>query len=167
MKTCIRYCTTICLLSITFVSAQFNNGMGGNGFGRNNGMNQMGSMNQQSAPEPPKETPPEEIAEKYLKEMKPEVNLDELQVIAIKNVLIETIRTEGRIMKMNLPQEELVKEHKLMSENADRKIMDYLSKDQKEKYIIFKEKIKVPKKSTEKDKRKESKNKPNTEISEK
>jgi hypothetical protein len=144
------------LISINTVSAQYgNNGYGGNGYGSGsrNGMNQMGGMNQRSEPEKPKEIPAEEIVAKYMENMKPAVGLDELQAIAISNVLVESVNAQGRISKLNLSQEDLMNEYKLLSESTDRKIINFLNKDQKEKYQVFKEENKQTKKS--KDKKKE------------
>lgn len=146
------------LISIHTVSAQYNNnGYGGNGYGRNNGMNQMGAMSQRSQPEPPKETPPEEMVAKFMEEMKPEVGLDELQTIAISNILVESVKTQGRILKMSLTQEEQSNELKTLAENTDRKVMNFLNKEQKDKYTAFKEDRKNSKKSKSKDKKKEKK----------
>ncbi|HWR94541.1 MAG TPA: hypothetical protein VN192_05020 [Flavobacterium sp.] len=148
----------IILISINTVSAQYgNNGYGGNGYGSGygNSMNQMGAMNQRSEPEKPKEIPTEEIVAKYMEDMKPAVGLDELQTIAISNVLVESVNAQGRISKLNLSQDDLMAEYKLISESTDKKILNYLNKDQKEKYLTFKEERKQPKKSKSKDKKKE------------
>lgn len=143
------------LLTVNFISAQYGYGNGyGNGYGRSNGMNQMGAMSQSSQPEKPKETPPEEIVAKYMDEMKPALGLDELQSIAISNVLVESVNSQGRISKLNLSQDDLMNEYKALSENTDRKIMNFLNQDQKAKYLIFKEDMKKPKKSKTKEKKK-------------
>lgn len=149
------------LLSITTISAQYgnngygNNGYGGNGYGNSGGMNQMNSaMNQRSQPEKPKEIPPEETAAKVVEEMKPALNLDVLQEIAISNVLVESLHAQGRILKQEISQDEKIKNFQILSENTDRKIMDFLNKDQKEKYLVFKEERKNSKKSKSKEKKK-------------
>ncbi|MBX9808477.1 MAG: hypothetical protein K2X95_11845 [Flavobacteriaceae bacterium] len=153
------------LLSITTISAQYGNngyggggyggnGYGGNGYGSGNGMNQMGGMNQRSEPEKPKEIPAEVTVAKVMEDMKPALGLDELQVIAISNVLIESINTQGRILKQDSTQDEQMKDFQALSENTDRKIMNFLNKDQKEKYLAFKEDRKNPKKSKSKEKKK-------------
>lgn len=153
------------LFSISTISAQYggngygNNGYGNNGYGGNGygggGMNQMGGgMNQQSQPEKPKEIPAEETAAKIVREMKPALNLDELQVIAISNVLIESLNTQGRILKQDSTQDEQMKDFQALSESTDRKINQFLNKEQKEKYIIFKEDRKNQKKSKVKSKSK-------------
>ena len=159
MKTTTLYIASfILLISINSVAAQYGNngygGYGGNGYGRNNGMNQMGGMNQRSEPEKPKEIPNEEIVAKYMEEMKPALSLDELQTIAISNVLLESVNAQGRILKLNLSQDEQMKEFQLLSENTDKKINNYLNKDQKDKYIAFKEDRNNPKKTKSKQKKK-------------
>ncbi|SHG95760.1 hypothetical protein SAMN05443549_10937 [Flavobacterium fluvii] len=152
------------LLSVTSVSAQYGgngyggNGYGGNGYGGNGyggGMNQMGSaMNQQSQPEKPKEIPADVTAAKITADMKPALNLDELQVIAITNVLIESLNTQGRILKQDSTQDEQMKDFQALSESTDRKINQFLNKEQKEKYLVFKEDRKNQKKSKDKSKSK-------------
>lgn len=148
------------LLSITTISAQYGNsgygggGYGGNGYGSGGGMNQMGGMNQRSQPEKPKEIPAEETVAKVMEDMKPAVGLDELQVIAISNVLIESLNTQGRILKQDSTQDEQMKDFQALSENTDRQIMNFLNTDQKEKYLAFKEDRKNPKKSKSKEKKK-------------
>ena len=159
MKTKNKFLASLIILITTYsVSAQYGNngygGYGGNGYGRNNGMNQMGGMNQRSEPEKPKEIPNEEIVAKYMEEMKPALSLDELQTIAISNVLLESVNAQGRILKLNLSQDEQMKEFQLLSENTDKKINNYLNKDQKDKYIAFKEDRKNPKKTKSKQKKK-------------
>ena len=155
------------LFSITSISAQYGgNGYGGNGYGGNGygggygggGMGQMGSMmNQQSQPEKPKEIPVEVTVAKIVDQMKPALNLDELQVIAISNVLAESIRAQGVLLKQEFSQEDQIKNFQALSETTDRKINQFLSKEQKEKYLVFKEDMKNQKKTKEKSKAKEKK----------
>jgi len=161
MKTANTFLASLFILfSITTISAQYgNSGYGGNGYGNGygsgNGMNQMGAMNQRSQPEKPKEIPAEEIVAKYMEDMKPVVGLDELQTIAISNVLVESVNAHGRISKLNLPEDDLLNEYKALMETTDRKIINFLNNDQKEKYLTFKEQSKQPKKSKSKRKKKE------------
>ena len=153
----------IALISINTITAQYgNNGYGGNSYGNGsrNGMNQMGGMNQRSEPEKPKEIPAEEIVAKYMEDMKPAVGLDELQTIAITNVLIESVNAQGRISKLNLSEEDLINEYKALAESTDRKTINFLNKDQKEKYLAFKEEKRQPKKSKEKKKEKKKEQAP-------
>jgi hypothetical protein len=145
----------IILISGPNAAAQFGNNGFGNGRNQMGAMNQMGSMSQPTEPEKPKEIPAEVIAAKYMEDMKPAVGLDELQVIAISNVLVESIHSQGRITKLNLPEETLINEYKALMETTDRKIINFLNKDQKEKYLTFKEQAKQPKKAKSKSKKKE------------
>ncbi|WP_269227585.1 hypothetical protein [Flavobacterium eburneipallidum] len=163
MKTSLKLLTTtltFILLSITNVSAQYGNGYGGgyggNGYGGyGGGMNQMGSTMNQSQPEKPKEIPVEVTAAKIVEDMKPALNLDELQVIAITNVIKESLKAQGVLMKQEYPQEEQMNNFKALAETTDQKINQFLNKDQKEKYIIFKENRKTQKKTKEKSKSKD------------
>ena len=85
-----------------------------------------------------------------MEDMKPAVGLDELQTIAISNVLLESLSTQGRILKQDTTQDEQMKDFQALTENTDRKIMEFLNADQKEKYLAFKEDRKNPKKSEKK-----------------
>jgi len=160
MKTLKTYLASLFIIaSINTISAQYgNNGYGGygnnGGMGQMGQMGQMGAMNQRSQPEKPKEIPVEVSVAKFMENMKPALALDELQSIAISNVLIESMNAQGRISKLNLSQEEQFKEIQTITENTDRKINDFLNPDQKEKYIAFKADMKNPKKSKDKKKNK-------------
>lgn len=136
---------TFFLLSTTSILAQYrNSGYGGNGYGNNGyggGMNQMS----QSQPSKPKEIPVEVTVGKIMEEMKIALKLDELQTIAIANILTESIKEQGVLMKQNYSQEDQEKNFKALSEITDRKINQFLNPDQKEKYLIFKEEIRKPK----------------------
>ena len=148
----------IVLFSMNTISAQYGNygygGMGGNGMNqRGGGMNQMGSsMGPQSQPEKPKEIPAEVTAATIMEDMKPALNLDELQAIAVSNVLIESIKAQGVLLKQEYNQEDQMKNFKALAETTDRKINQFLSQEQKEKYLAFKEDRKSAKKSKEKSK---------------
>jgi hypothetical protein len=137
------------LLYSQTISAQYGNGYGNNGYGNVNGYgsNSMGQMDQGSQQESEKVIPVEVTVSKIMKEMTPAINLDELQVIAISNVLKESMNTQGRILKQNATQEEQMENFKILAETTDRKILEFLNKDQKEKYLVFKEESKNPKKS--------------------
>ena len=146
------------LFSIQTISAQYvNNGYGnGGGYGGGDsgyGGNRMSQLNQESQ-EKPKEIPVEVTVAKIMEGMKPALNLDELQVIAISNVLTESIREQGILLKQNYSKEDQIKNFQALSETTDRKITDFLSKEQKEKFIIYKEDRKNPKKDKSKKKQK-------------
>jgi len=138
------------LLSISTVSAQYgnngygNNGYGGGGYGgRSNQMNQ----NYDRTPEKPKEIPVEVTIGKIMEKLKPALNLDALQEIAISNVFTESIRSQGILMKSESSQEQKILEFKALSEITDSKVNEYLDEDQKIKYKALKEDTSKPKKS--------------------
>ena len=142
------------LLSTNIISAQYGNGGYGNdyvnGYGSNRRMNS--GMDQSRAQDKPKEIPVEVTVGKIIERIKPELTLDELQVIAISNILTESIKTQGMLIKAEVSQDDKIKNIKALSETTDRKIMELLNKDQKEKYIALNEEAKNPKKSKAKKK---------------
>ncbi|SDX70124.1 hypothetical protein [Flavobacterium degerlachei] len=144
---------TVTLLCSTTVSAQYgNNGYGNNGYGNNNGYgrNQMSQMGQNREPDKPKEIPVEVTVGKIMEKLKEELVLDQLQEIAISNVLIESIRSQGILLKAETSQEQKIKEIKALSEVTDRKVNEFLNEDQKAKYKALNEQSNNPKKSRKK-----------------
>jgi hypothetical protein len=109
--------------------AQFNNGFGNNG--RMSQMNQMGAGPTPSAPKPPSN---EETASRVMENLKTEMNLDALQEIAIKNILIQSLNAQGVILKKEGSNESKSEDIKVISENTDRKILELLNPDQKDLY---------------------------------
>lgn len=139
------------------ISAQYGNGGYGNGYGNGYGSNRRmnSGMDQARTPEKPKEIPVEVTVGKIMDRIKPELTLDALQEIAISNILVESIRTQGMLIKAEVSQEDKIKNVQALSEVTDRKIMEILNKDQKEKYIAMNEEAKNPKKSKSKKKAKQ------------
>lgn len=141
---------TFIVASSTAVSAQYgNNGYGGGGYGnggygRNGGMSQ---MNQSRDQDKPREIPAEVTVAKIMEKLKPELNLDALQEIAVSNVLIESIKTQTALIKSKSSDEDKIKEFQALTETTDRKVNEFLNDEQKEKYKAFKEDSKNPKKS--------------------
>ena len=146
----ILFVLALMLLSIDTASAQYGNngysngGYGGGGYGRNNRMNQ---MPQGPSQDKPKEIPVEVTVGKIMEKLKPELNLDVLQEIAISNVLIESIRSQGILLKAETAQDQKIKEIQALSETTDRKINDFLNEDQKVKYKALNEESNTKKKS--------------------
>ena len=133
------------LFSFTTVSAQYgNNGYNNGGYGGSGRMNQ---MNHESSQEKPKEIPAEVTIAKIMEKLKPALDLDALQEIAISNVLTQSMRTQGILMKTESGQEQKILEFQALSETTDRKVNEFLNEDQKIKYKAFKEDSKNPKKS--------------------
>jgi len=159
------------LLCINTVSAQYgngyNNGYGGGGYGRGGGMGMDRSMMQgpQSSPSKPKEVPAEETAAKIVEQMKPEVNLDELQAIAITNVLADSMKEQGVLLKNeSSSQNEKIEQMKALRESTNKKITAFLNPDQVTKYTNFMDNFKEIKKTKKSKKKKD--NKENKEVKE-
>lgn len=142
------------VLSTNIITAQYGNGGYGNGYGNGYGSNRRmnSAMDQPRTPDKPKEIPVEVTVGKIMEQIKPELILDALQEIAISNILIESIKTQGMLIKAEVSQDEKIKNIKVLSETTDRKIMELLNKEQKEKYIALNEEAKNPRKSKSKKK---------------
>ncbi|WP_166922114.1 hypothetical protein [Flavobacterium poyangense] len=155
------------LLCVNAVSAQYgngyNNGYGGGGYGRGGGMGMDRSMMQagpQSSPSKPKEVPAEEIAAKITEQMKPVVNLDELQAIAITNVFADSLREQGILLKNeSSSQDQKMEQMKALKESTNKKVTAFLNPDQIEKYNAFMADFKEIKKSKSKKKKEAKENK--------
>lgn len=109
----------------------------------------------------PKEPTPEEIdksrneyVDKYMTKLKSALNLDELQMIAIKNEIITNSKTVDIVMKKEDDPENKKTEVKALMEKTEIVINSYLNKSQKEQYLIFKADLK-PKKKEKKGKKEE------------
>jgi hypothetical protein len=145
MKTLKTIASLIFLLSIQTLSAQFGQGgYGQGGYGQGGfGGNQMGSQNQQMAnqsrTQTVKEPPIEETVKKVVDRLKTQLLLDELQVIAISNIITENIKKQNAVLKKDGNNEEKVNELKAMSEKTDLDILILLNKDQKSKYKLLAE----------------------------
>ena len=143
--------SALLLLSVQTIFAQYgNNGYGGGGYG-GNGYGNSGRMNsgmsQDRGQDKPKEISADETINKVMLKLKPAVSLDELQEIAISNILLESIKRQGVILKQETNQNDQIKDLQILSENTERKVIELLNEDQKEKYKIFSEESKNPKKS--------------------
>jgi hypothetical protein len=125
-------------------------GYGGGYGGRMSQMGGMGGMNQHQ--EKPKEIPVEVTVGKIMEQLKPELKLDALQEIAIANILTESIKSQGAIIKQEISQDDKVKEIQTLSELTDSKIKQLLSQSQKDKYKAMQEDAKNPKKTKKKKK---------------
>ncbi|PAM93370.1 hypothetical protein B4N84_17655 [Flavobacterium sp. IR1] len=165
------------LLCYTSVSAQYGNGYnngygGGNGYGNGRGMGGMGTtgmdrslMQAQSTPKKAKEVPAEEIAAQLVEQMKPEVKLDELQAIAITNVLADSMKEQGVLLKNeSSSQDQKIEQINALREATNKKITAFLNPDQVEKYTTFMENLKDDKKSKSKKKKKSKDSKEDTEA---
>ena len=113
--------------------AQFGNGGYGNGYGMNRRM--AGGMDQNRQPDKPKEIPVEVTVAKLMERLTPDLSLDELQAIAISNIITESMKEQGILLKAEVSQEEKSNNIKVLSETTNRKINDLLNPDQKEKFL--------------------------------
>jgi len=163
------------LFCFNSVSAQYgngyNNGYGGGGYGRGGGMDRSMMQGPQSSPSKPKEVPAEETAGKIVEQMKPELNLDELQAIAITNVLADSMKEQGILLKNESSnQDQKMEQINALRESTNKKITAFLNPDQVEKYNIFMANFKEIKKTKNKKKKdsdtKEPKEKDETKIHE-
>ena len=149
------------LLCFNSVSAQYgngyNNGYGsGGGYGRGGGMGMDRSMmaGQQSTPSKPKEIPAEETAAKIVEQMRPEVKLDDLQAIAITNVIADSVREQGILLKNEeSSQDQKIEQMTALRESTTKKITAFLNPDQIEKYTNFMANFKEVKKTKNKKKK--------------
>jgi hypothetical protein len=145
MKTLKTIASLIILFSIQTLSAQFGQGgYGQGGYGQGgNGGNTMGRQNQQmgnqNRTQTVKETPIEETVKKVVDRLKTQLTLDELQVIAISNIITENIKKQNTVLKKEDNNEEKVSELKAISEKTDLDILILLNKDQKTKYKLLAE----------------------------
>ncbi|MEN9907701.1 MAG: hypothetical protein RLZZ540_842 [Bacteroidota bacterium] len=130
----------------------YGNGYGGGGMGMSR--NSMSQMDQTASK--PKEIPVEVTVGKIMEKLKPELNLDELQTIAIGNVYTDIIKSQTAIMKdEKLSQEEKSNEIKALFEVNERKVNEYLNEEQKQKYKALKEERGNNKKEKKKKSKKE------------
>lgn len=128
----------ICIfISSVEANAQFGNMNGGQGGMRNNVM--------PTPQQTPKEPTAEEIEknrgkqiEGYMNELKSDLNLDELQYIAIKNDLMSNSKRIDIVLKSDYTEEEKSKEIKSIQEKIEKSILSYLNASQKEKYLLLK-----------------------------
>lgn len=139
-KTQFFFVLALLLLSFNSIQAQY--GYGGGGYGGYGGYG-MGrnSMSQMSQPDSkPKEIPVEVTVGKIMEKLKPELNLNELQSIAIANVYTDIIKSQTAIIKdEKLSQQQKSDEIKILFEVNERKINEYLNDQQKVKFKALKE----------------------------
>jgi hypothetical protein len=155
-KTQFFFVIALILLSFNTVSAQYGYGNGyGNGYGYGGYGMGRNSMSQMSQPDTkPKEIPVEVTVGKIMEKLKPELNLDELQTIAIANVYTDIIKSQTAIMKdEKLSQQQKSDEIKALFEVNERKVNEYLNEEQRQKYKALKEERGKDKKDKKKKKK--------------
>ena len=136
----------ILLFTIHSISAQYGQGgyggYGQGGYGQGgmgNGMVGHPNMQNQQRSQP-KEPAIEETVKKVVDRLNEQLKLDELQVIAISNIITQNIKKQNAIIKKeDGGNEEKATELKAISEKMDLDIMILLNKDQKVKYKLLAE----------------------------
>lgn len=76
----------------------------------------------------------QESIEKSVAQLKEELNLNELQVIAIKQIYAESVKKQGIILKKEITNDEKTEALKSLTETSEKKILDLLDAPQKERY---------------------------------
>lgn len=139
------------LFSTTVATAQY-----GNNYGYGNRYNSMSNIPQKDSKPTPAEIEKsrEERVTTAMEKLKGELNLDELQYIAIKNDISSSFKNMEIVMKSENSDEDKQKELIAIQEKTEKSIKSYLNPGQKEKYDKMKEDKAVGKKETKK-KRKE------------
>lgn len=77
---------------------------------------------------------PEEIISMQMEKIKPALDLDNLEAILIKNVLIKYTKERMDLRNQNLEREVMMAKSKEISEKQDAELADILSEEQIEKY---------------------------------
>jgi valyl-tRNA synthetase len=138
------------LLFTAAVSAQYN----GYNNGRYGGMVDHGIPTQSPSKPSQKEIENDrnEKINKVINQLKEDLTLDELQVIAIKNEILTSSKNMEIYMKSETTDEDKLNKFKENQEKLDKTIMSYLNPVQKEKFQKLKEE-----KAVKKDKKKKNK----------
>jgi hypothetical protein len=131
----------ILLFSMQAIVAQYGQGYGGYGQGGygQGGMGGNPNMQNQQRTQP-KEPAIEETVKKVLDRLNTQLKFDELQVIAVSNIITDCIKKQNAILKKeDGDKDEKTNELKAISEKMDLDIMILLNKDQKAKYKLLSE----------------------------
>ena len=145
MKSIKIICSLILLFSMQAIVAQYGQGYGGYGQGgygqggMGGGMGGNPNMQNQQRTQP-KEPAIEETVKKVLDRLNTQLKFDELQVIAVSNIITDCIKKQNAILKKeDGDKDEKTNELKAISEKMDLDIMILLNKDQKAKYKLLSE----------------------------
>lgn len=95
-----------------------------------------------------------ENLEKLMERLKEDLNLNALQVIAIEQIYNESRKKQGIILKKEISDDDKVSALKSLGETTEKKVLDLLDVQQKEKYELIKAEANNPKKNKKKDKKK-------------
>ncbi|MGL2966357.1 hypothetical protein [Flavobacterium sp. XGLA_31] len=152
MKT-FRKILLLLFLSTTAAFAQYGNpygNYGGYGGGYRGGYRSGMPGGGETKPSPEKiEKEKNEQIDKAMARLKEDLNLDDLQFIAIKNEIMSSYKSLDILMKSEIPDEDKTKQYKAIQEKAEKNIMSYLNAAQKEKY----QQLKLEKNNKKEDKK--------------
>ncbi len=130
----------VVVFSIENLSAQFGQQQGG-GFGQSgNNRGQGGGFDNNIVPQSPEKAPEmsekekKQNVDKVMENLKKELKLDELQVIGVQSVIYQNVTKQNALFKKEISQDEKIIEMQGLSDTTDRKIIEFLNKDQKTKY---------------------------------
>lgn len=100
----------------------------------------------------------EENLNKLMTKLTEDLNLDALQVVAIRQIYTDNIKKQGIILKKEESEEYKSKALKSLSESTEEKVIALLNPQQKEKYQLLKNDVESGKeKKKEKSKKKKKK----------
>ncbi len=111
---------------------------------RSNGMNSEAQMEEDRLKEFEKQKG--KYIDKSVASLKKELELDALQEIAVKQIITESARIEGIILKKEESDESKIKDIEALAGTTDKKITALLNTVQKEKFIELKSNLKKKKK---------------------
>ncbi|MBL7886164.1 MAG: hypothetical protein JNJ52_05415 [Flavobacterium sp.] len=98
-----------------------------------------------------------ESLENLMERLKEDLKLNELQVIAIEQIYTESSKKQGIILKKEISDDDKVSALKSLGESTEKKVLDLLDAQQKEKFEVLKAEANNPKKNKKKDKKKKDK----------
>jgi len=110
------------------------------GYGSNRSTNYSDMMSRTKRPSKKNiEKSKAEFIEKSVERLKKELTLDDLQVIAIRKIIEEDQKNRGIIIaNQTISEESKIEEIRALNESTDRKLLNYLSEEQQEKYKLLK-----------------------------
>lgn len=140
---------TIALLFVFTLSA-----FSQNGYNRNNSMSTPTQNNEPTKEEIEKAR--EESLNKLMTRLTEDLNLDALQVVAIRQIYADNIKKQGIILKKEDSNESKSEALKSLSESTETKVLALLNPQQKEKFELLKNEAAIGKdKKKDKKKKKE------------
>ncbi|MDP2089594.1 MAG: hypothetical protein Q8J84_09365 [Flavobacteriaceae bacterium] len=85
---------------------------------------------------------PEEMINMQMEKIKPALDLDNLEAILVKNILIKYTKERMELRNQNLDRDVIIEKNKEISVKQDAELSDILSEEQLEKYKKLQEEFK-------------------------